>query len=800
MSMAKGGGGSGPTVAKAYVAIIPTTKDAQKNISKELIPELDSAGKEGGDKLSGGITGSLKSGASKIASIAKAAIAGAGVAAVTKFVHDSVGAFSDFEQLSGGVQKIFDEIDTTQIIADAKAAYDTLGLSANQYLEAMTGVGATLASTLGDAKGYETAKMGMSALADLSSGTGKSMDVLMEKYQLITRTSSQYLSIADQFAGVLPQTNQGFLDAAYSAGYLTERYEEMSDVPLAEYQMAVTNMIRDGVEQMGFLGNASHEAYTTLAGSAAMMKSAWSNLVLAFGTGSSSEIQTSLEAMGTSITAYMSNLVPRIGTILMSVVRVIPGIIRDIASRIPEWISQLGGVISAALPDLMSGIGEIFGVSIDDIMSNRLVQSILGLGTKVQAAFNKVFGNVDFGSLLASLGDGLARVGDIIGAVMSAAGDAIATLIDSIDPAFLESLFANLQVLGQDLVGIFSTIQSIIADVVVGILIPELSAIWTLLTENILPGLQNILTTAQPGIQFIIDLLGQLLGWIGQIVSAIAEVAQPIVEAVFSYLGPAISGLLDGLNSILSTVISVVTDIWEGHVRPFVDVLVERFGGFFSAIGQWIREHQAEINAVMSAIGTIVGTHIKWISDAVGALISTIGQIISFVVDDVRNTFDIIWGLLTGDMDLVKQGFNGLVSSIGDIFWGVVDMILAPFRSAFSSIRRLWNSTVGSLSFSVPSWVPGIGGKSFGMPKLAEGGILTHGGTVMVGEAGPEILSLPSGARVAPLDAASATSGETTYSVVVGDVDITDDDQVRRVTREYLEFLASIARPGAVAI
>lgn len=801
--MAKSGGGSGPTIGRAYVTIIPTTKGAQKEISKSLIPELDSAGKEagerGGSSLVSSLSGALGKGASAVAGAAKVA-AGAGVAALGALTAAATSAFSDWEQLEGGVEKIFDELDINRISRDAREAYKTLGLSATQYMEAMTNVGATFASTLGDAKGYEVAKEGMQAISDYASGTGKNVDLLTEKYTLITRSASSYQSIADQFSGILPATGEAFIQQAYAAGYLSEQYEKVADVPLAEYQEALTHMLTDGVNALGLLGNTAREADTTLSGSMAQMAASWQNFLTAIGTGNAGLFEPALHDLIDSIVTWLGNLVPRVGLILRGIIREIPYIFTTIAERLPEW-SQ---AISAAIPDVVSEITRIlaqtFGIRLDDIMSNRLVQSILGLATKVQGAFNRVFGNVDFGSLLASLGDGLARVGDIIGTVMSAAGDAIATLIDSIDPAFLESLFANLQVLGQALVGIFSSIQSIIADVVVGVLFPALSSIWTLLTENILPGLQNILTTAQSGIQFIIDYLGQLLGWIGQIVSAIVEVAQPIIEAIFSYLGPAISGLLDGLNSILSTVISVATEIWEGHIKPFIDVLVERFGGFFSAIGQWLREHQAEINAVMSAIGTIVGGLFKWISDAVGALISTIGQIIGFVVDDVRNTFDIIWGLLTGDMDLVKQGFNGLVSSIGDIFWGVVDMILAPFRSAFSSIRRLWNSTVGSLSFSVPDWVPGIGGKSFGMPKLASGGILTRGGTVMVGEAGPEILSLPSGARVAPLDAASATSGETTYSVVVGDVDITDDDQVRRVTREYLEFLASIARPGAVAI
>lgn len=802
--MAKGGGGSGPTVAKAYVAIIPTTKDAQKNISKALIPELDSAGKEGGKALSGGIGSALSSGISKVASAAKIA-AGAGVAALGALTAAATSAFSDWEQLSGGVETIFGEESAKAVIRNAKNAFGTVQMSANDYLDTVTSFSASLIQSLGgdtDAAA-SMADMAIADMADNANKMGSSISSIQNAYQGFAK---QNYSMLDNLKLGYGGTQQEMYRLMQDAASLNEEFAQTADFEIDENGHLtasfadITRAIHIVQDSMGIAGASAQEAASTLEGSFNMMSASWTNLITSFGTGKAGWIEGALQDFIDSTVTWLSNLVPRVGLILRGIIREIPYIFTIIAERLPEW-SQ---AISAAIPDVVSEITRIlaqtFGIKLDDIMSNRLVQSIIGLSTKVQAAFNRVFGNVDFGSLLASFGDGLARVGDIIGTVMSVAGDAIATLIDSIDPAFLESLFANLQILGQALVGIFSTIQSIIADVVVGLLVPTLSDIWTMLTENILPGMQGIFEAMQPGFALALDMLGQVYNWISQLVGALVDFLQPTISAIFAFIGPLIGGLLEGIQSILSAVISVVTEIWEGHIRPFVDALVERFGGFFSTIGKWISDHQAEINFVLSVIGASVGALVKWIGDTIGAMVSAIGSIIGGIVDIVTNIFDVIYGVLTGDIDLVKSALDGLVSSIGDIFWGVVDLILAPFRSAFNSIRRLWNSTVGSLSFSVPDWVPGIGGKSFGMPKLASGGILTRGGTVMVGEAGPEILSLPSGARVAPLDAASATSGETTYSVVVGDVDITDDDQVRRVTREYLEFLASIARPGAVAI
>jgi hypothetical protein len=71
----------------------------------------------------------------------------------------------------------------------------------------------------------------------------------------------------------------------------------------------------------------------------------------------------------------------------------------------------------------------------------------------------------------------------------------------------------------------------------------------------------------------------------------------------------------------------------------------------------------------------------------------------------------------------------------------VADVISAPFKAAFRAVAGLWNSTVGKLSFKVPSWVPGIGGSGFDVPDipmLAQGGIVTGPQLAMIGESGPE--------------------------------------------------------------
>jgi phage-related protein len=85
------------------------------------------------------------------------------------------------------------------------------------------------------------------------------------------------------------------------------------------------------------------------------------------------------------------------------------------------------------------------------------------------------------------------------------------------------------------------------------------------------------------------------------------------------------------------------------------------------------------------------------------------------------------------------EGFRNIINSVFSVINGVVQSSLGVIKSYFSallgfykgifnSIASLWNNTIGKLSFKVPSWVPGLGGKGFSVPSipmLAEGGIVT---------------------------------------------------------------------------
>jgi phage-related protein len=110
--------------------------------------------------------------------------------------------------------------------------------------------------------------------------------------------------------------------------------------------------------------------------------------------------------------------------------------------------------------------------------------------------------------------------------------------------------------------------------------------------------------------------------------------------------------------------------------------------------------------------------------------------------------------------------FKDLPGNIGHALSGIANFLLSPFRGAFNAIADAWNNTVGKLSFHVPDWVPGIGGKGFSAPQLPH----YHTGGVVPGVPGSEMLAvLQAGERVT--SAAQSTTSGTTVMRVAGNGD-----------------------------
>lgn len=151
-------------------------------------------------------------------------------------------------------------------------------------------------------------------------------------------------------------------------------------------------------------------------------------------------------------------------------------------------------------------------------------------------------------------------------------------------------------------------------------------------------------------------------------------------------------------------------------------------------------------NTVLSIIQTVWG----WISDnwklLLTILTGPIGEAVGVITghwDSIKSGFTSVKDWISDRIDDILGFFQGLGGSIKDAISGVSDIILGPFKAAFNGIATAWNNSVGKLSFEIPSWVPGVGGKGFDVPDIPEwkaaGGPVSAYKPYIVGEVGPEL-------------------------------------------------------------
>lgn len=211
-------------LATAYLKLVPSLQGAQKTIESELGGISDRAGRSAGASMGGGILGGMESSlgkasgaiggmASKIGGLVSGAVsrigpvmaagtaaAAAGVAAIGKAALDS---YKDYEQLSGGVDKLYGE-SADKLRKFAQEAYKTSGMDANTYMEQATSFSAALVNSLGGdtAKAADQTDVAMRAISDNVNTFGSDMSSVQNAFQGFAKQNYTMLDNLS-FAGAL---------------------------------------------------------------------------------------------------------------------------------------------------------------------------------------------------------------------------------------------------------------------------------------------------------------------------------------------------------------------------------------------------------------------------------------------------------------------------------------------------------------------------------------------------------------------------------------------------------------------
>lgn len=210
------------------------------------------------------------------------------------------------------------------------------------------------------------------------------------------------------------------------------------------------------------------------------------------------------------------------------------------------------------------------------------------------------------------------------------------------------------------------------------------------------------------------------------IMSLFGSLMNNLMPALFS-LGGAIVKLWNAINpAFLATL---------GILAAAIGVaLTAALWVFINVLNVAVKALSFVINIIASTI-SIIASLISWIWQAASAAAGAVGQIARW--------FGQLPSTIGSIVNSVVGWFQALPSRIGAAISGIAGTISAPFRAAFNAVAGLWNNSMGKLTFNVPGWVPGIGGRGWSLPKiplLADGGVATRATLGVFGEAGTEAI------------------------------------------------------------
>lgn len=380
---------------------------------------------------------------------ASAAVATAATAAVVDLTKQAVSAYADYEQLTGGVETLFgaggrtleeyaqsigktsDEAKDSynklmsaqaEVGANAEKAFETAGLSANEYMETVTSFSASLIQSL-DGDTQAAARYADEAIVDMSDNAnkmGSSMESIQNAYQGFAKQNYTMLdNLKLGYGGTKEEMERLLRDAEKMEGYIEGSFDLSNFGDIVEAIHIVQ-------ENMGIAGTTAKEASSTISGSIGMVKASWENVVTFMGSGDSDQLYDAINNLVESVGTAADNLLPVVETALLGISDLVSQLAPEIAEKLPSMITEAlpslldAGVqaIEALAHGLIDSIPQLMPTVIDIIM--QLAQMIIEMAPELTKC------GID---LIVQLALGLA---DALPELIPACIDAIITIVEAL--------------------------------------------------------------------------------------------------------------------------------------------------------------------------------------------------------------------------------------------------------------------------------------------------------------------------------------------------------------------------------
>lgn len=656
------------------------------------------------------LAGAIGNGLANAAKIGMAAVtsAMAGIGALTK---SAVDGFAEYEQLVGGVETLFK--DSAQTIQKYAAnAYNTAGLSANDYMNTVTSFSASLIQSLGGntAEAAEIADMAITDMADNANKMGTDIASIQNAYQGFAKQNYTMLDNLKLGYGGTKEEMQRLLDKASELSGIKFDISSFADISQAIHIVQ---------EDLGIAGATAEEAATTIEGSINSMKAAWKNLIAGLAN-PDADLGLLAQNFAESFETAFYNVEPAIETALMG----IGEMLARVAPVIIEKLPNLGGALLDSLTNVVESVAGIDLTPVVDSIKNALGSlldtmqefgaafqegGIGGVFDLIVGAFEDLTG-IDLSPIIDGISDFVGRIkeeaplaiesfkqalqgfkdkldelglGDLINSVAEKIGEFIAKFDGA---AVIQTAADAVKWLGDNLEWIAPLFVGVVAGIAAYNAIATVASTVTTAFKTAM-ALLNAVMSANP-IALVVTLIASLVAAFitaYQTSDEFREKVDHAFAAIKEAIGNAVDAIAKFFGETLPSALSSAVDAIKTKVSEFIEAGRNLIQGFINGISE-------KINAAKDAITGAAGKVIDW----------------------VRNIFDehspsrvfkqigmyAMEGLALG----FEDGYDKFKSDIGKSIYGLIpDRISSSVDFAASSIGKASVGTVNGIMAAASS-------------------------------------------------------------------------------------------------
>ena len=635
-------------------------------------------------------TGGLQSGMGKVASVAQQALgvftgqmmtrAVDALANLGKSALDSVG---QLEQNVGGVETLFGDA-ADAVIASADRAYQTAGMSANDYMSTVTSFSASLLQSLGGntEEAAKVADMAIIDMADNANKMGTSMDMIQNAYQGFAKQNYTMLdNLKLGYGGTKTEMERLLADAEKLTGVKYD-INNLNDVYQAIHAVQ---------EEMGITGTTAKEAASTLEGSMASAKAAWDNFMN--GSGDADQLADAFATAADNIVKNLAEIIPRFA----------------------ETLPALGGAIIAQIPGLVAAI----------------VPAVLSAGQSVLKQLQDAVLDFDFAGTADKVvqmitgfieGDGLGSLLDALVTIFTGIVNGISSMLPSLLPALIELISYVVTSLLDQLPAILDCALELILGLAQGILaalpvlIEALPEVISSIVEFLISAVPQIIDA---GIELLMALVDALPVIIDALVDALPQIIRATVTALIAAAPQIAKAGIKLLGALIEAIPVIVVELAEAVpdiVAAIIDVLAELpgligevFAEIVTDLVEWGQQMLSNASMAMSNMLSQVNSIIQELPGKIWThLVNAVNKVIAWGQQMVSNASTAASNMLSKVSSTLQQLPGKVWDYLSQAAQKVVTWGTQLAQKGAAAATQLFNSIVNGLS-SLPSKMAEIG-------------------------------------------------------------------------------------------